>query len=176
MPATPQSALRHKYEEEIRKVGLNIKVVERSGVTIKNQLQRSNPFGGKRCQRDECMVCRSEGKGKCSSIGVTYELVCQECKDKYIGETSRSAYSRGKEHRQAMEREEEGSVLRRHADEKHEGDLPQFTMNVTGVFRNDALLRQTTESVIIGRVEPGKLINSKTEWNHVNIPHTSVVV
>ena len=66
VPATPQSALRYKYEEEIRKVSLNIKVVERSGVTIKNQMQRSNPFGGKRCQRDArtskwCAEVRGKG-------------------------------------------------------------------------------------------------------------------
>lgn len=40
-----------------------------------------------------------------------------------------------------------------------------FVMNVTGVFRDDAMLRQITESVLINKVEEGKLINSKSEWN-----------
>ena len=38
-------------------------------------------------------------------------------------------------------------------------------MNVTGVFRDDAMLRQITESVLINKVEEGKLINSNSEWN-----------
>ena len=37
-------------------------------------------------------------------------------------------------------------------------------MNVTGIFGDDAMLRQT-EFVLINRVEEGKLINSKSEWN-----------
>ena len=42
-------------------------------------------------------------------------------------------------------------------------------MNVTGVFHNDALLRQITESAFINKVAAGKLINNKTEWNNVFI-------
>ena len=49
-------------------------------------------------------------------------------------------------------------------------------MNVIGVFHNDALSRQITESVFINKVAAGKLINSKTEWNHVSLPRVGVVV
>ena len=61
IPATPKSELKRRYEEEIRKVGLKIKIVERTGTTIKNHLQKSNPFGVKKCKREKCMVCRSDG-------------------------------------------------------------------------------------------------------------------
>ena len=93
-----------------------------------------------------------------------------------IGSFPSFPYSRGKEHFRSMEREEEGSVMCRHANEKHEGAVPRFTMNVTGVFHNDALLRQITESVFINKVAAGKLINNKTEWNHVSLPRVGVVV
>ena len=176
VPATPRSELKRRYEEEIKKTRYSIKVVEQSGLTLKNHLQRSNPFANKRCRREECMVCCTDGRGKCNATGVTYELVCQECRDQYIGETARSAYSRGKEHFRSMEREDEGSVICGHANEKHEGAVPRFTMNVTGVFHNDALLRQITESVFINKVAAGKLINNKTEWNHVSLPRVGVVV
>ena len=102
--------------------------------------------------------------------------MCQECRDQYIGETARSAYSRDKEHFRSMEQEESRSVMYRQANEKHEGAVPRFTMNVTGVFHNDALLRQITESVFINKVAVGKLINNKTEWNHVSLPRVGVVV
>ena len=44
------------------------------------------------------------------------------------------------------------------------------SMNVTGIFRDDAMLRQITKSVLIKKVEEGKLINFKSEWNYVSIP------
>ena len=43
-------------------------------------------------------------------------------------------------------------------------------MNVTGTFRDDAILRQVTESVIINKIDERMLINSKNEWNYVRIP------
>jgi hypothetical protein len=162
-PVTPKSILKQRYEREVRRIGLNIKIVEQSGVTLKRQLQRSNPFKEKLCQRQECLICQSGGKGECNATGVTYELVCQECKDKYIGETSRSVYSRGKEHLHSLNRREEQSVMWRHAYLKHGGDIPSFLMNVTGIFRDDAMLRQITEAVLIGKVKHNELINTKNE-------------
>ena len=49
-------------------------------------------------------------------------------------------------------------------------------MNVTGIFRDDAMLRQITESVLIKKVEEGKLINSKSEWNYISIPGAVVTL
>ena len=77
---------------------IKVKVVEQLGVTLKRILQRSDPFRKNECNNINCLVCSTGGKGPCRSTGVTYELVCQPCRQKYIGETSRSAYTRGKEH------------------------------------------------------------------------------
>jgi hypothetical protein len=49
-----------------------------------------------------------------------------------------------------LNRREEQSVMWRHACEKHGGDIPSFVMNVTSIFRDDAMLRQITEAVLIG--------------------------
>ena len=46
--------------------------------------------------------------------------------------------------------------------DKHERNEVSFVMNVTGIFRGDAMLRQC-ESVLIDKVEEGTLINSKSE-------------
>ena len=114
-------------------------------------LQRSDPFKESKCNNTKCLVCSTGGKGSCRSTGVTYELVCQICRHKYIGETSRSAYTRGKEHR------EEGSVVWRHCCDVHAGNIAGFTMNVTRTFHwNDAMLRQITESVRINQTEEGQ--------------------
>ena len=87
--------------------GFKIMIVEQADTALKHKLQRSNPFKNKRCQRTDCMVCRNEGKGDCTVSGVMYEIACKECKYKYVGETARSAYSRGKEHQKSIERREE---------------------------------------------------------------------
>ena len=54
--------------------------------------------------------------------------------------------------------------------DRHERNEVSFVyvMNVTGIFRDDAMLWQITESVLINKVEEGKLINSKSEWNYVS--------
>ena len=174
VPATPQSQLKDRYVRAIKDAGFKIKVVEQSGITLKRMLQRSDPFKEKNCRNINCLVCSTGGKGSCRSTGVTYELVCQVCHHKYIGETSRSAYTRGKEHLRALEQREEGSVMWRHSCDKHGGDVPGFIMNVTGMFQNDAMLRQITESVRIHQVTEGQLINTKGEWSYFQIPRAVV--
>ena len=174
VPATPESQLKDRYVREIKDAGFKIKVVEQSGITLKRMLQRSDPFLEKNCRNINCLVCSTGGKGSCCSTCVTYELVCQVCHHKYIGETSRSAYTRGKEHLRALEQWEEGSVMWRQSLDKHGGDVPGFTMNVTGMFQNDATLRQITESVRINQVNEGHLTNTKGEWSYFRIPRAVV--
>ena len=132
-------------------------------------LQRSDPFKEKNCRNINCLVCTTVGRGPCRNTGISFELVCQVCHHQYIGETSRSAYTRGKEHLRALEQREETSVMWRHSCDKHGGDVPSFTMNVTGMFHDDAMLRQITESVRINKVEEGQLINTKGEWSYFRI-------
>ena len=180
VPATPRSELQKRYAKEIKAKGLNIKVFEQAGVSLKRLLQRSNPFKRKVCEKDDCMVCRTEGKGSCDAHGVTYSITCTECindNDKervYIGETSRSAYTRGKEHLTSLSRKEEGSALWKHSKEIHNGHMPGFRMSVTGQFRNDAMLRQISEAVKINREGKKNVMNDKCEWKYVHVPHVAV--
>ena len=44
--------------------------------------------------------------------GITYEIKCQGCGDKYIGETATNAYTRGTEHADRLDRRDERSVNR----------------------------------------------------------------
>ncbi|KAL9977849.1 hypothetical protein ACROYT_G015303 [Oculina patagonica] len=84
--------------------------------------------------------------------------------------TSRSAYTRGKEHLRALEQREESSVLWRHCCDIHAGNIASFTMNVTGTFQNDAMLRQITESTMINQTKEDQLINTKEEWAYFRNP------
>ena len=98
VPCTPKEELKKKYVQEIRKSGFNIKVVERSGVKIKDALHRKHPFKKKQCDRVDCFICTSDGKGKgiCNRENINYRITCTEnCqkRDIYEGETSYSAYT-----------------------------------------------------------------------------------
>ena len=97
--------------KEIKTPDFKIKVVEQSGTTLKAMLQRSDPFKQRRCVNADCMPSLTDWQeGSCRSTGVTYELVRQACKSKYVGETSRSAYTRGREHFHALERGARGKL------------------------------------------------------------------
>ena len=108
VPATPGSpSFKRRYMTEIKATELKIKVVEQSGNTLKAMLQRSDPFKQRRCVNADCLLLRTDLKGSCRSTGVTYELVCEACKSKCVEETSSSAYTRGREHFHAFQRQEE---------------------------------------------------------------------
>ena len=180
IPATPKSELQRRYTREIKASGLKIKVLEQTGMSLKRLLQRSNPFKSKTCEKADCMVCLNGGKGPCDVHGITYSITCMECansneKEKiYIGETSRNAYTRGKEHLASLSRREENSVLWKHSKEKHNGSIPQFCMSVKGQFKDDAMLRQISEAVMINKEGKENIMNSKNEWNYINLPHVAV--
>ena len=97
---------------------------------------------------------------------MTYEIKCTGCNNVYVGETSRSAYTRGKEHSKWLINKEERSALWKHCREKQGNKIQQFQMNVTGVFSNDAMLRQISEVVKINNVDEESLMNSKNEWKY----------
>ena len=80
--------------------------------------------------------------------------------------------SSGKEHLDGMDRDVSQSVLRRHANDCHNGVIPDYVMNVTGVYHGDAMLRQITESIKIRREGS---INNKTEWNSITLPQAAIV-
>ena len=104
VPATPESSLKRLLDEDVKKSGLRIRIVEKSGMSVKRVLQRSDPFKKRTCERECCLVCQTGGRGPCDSRGVTYEIKCQTCRQKYVGETARSAFTRGKEHLDGMDR------------------------------------------------------------------------
>ena len=122
----------------------------------------------------DCPVCREDGKGPCDRQSVTYNIKCAECNDVYIGETSRSAYTREKGHMKSLPKKEERSALWKHCKEKHNSEMQKFEMNVTGSYSNDAMLRQISEGVRIDQVPEGSLMNSKNEWNYFRVPRAVV--
>ena len=69
-----------------------------------------------------------------------------------------------------LENRDKKSALWRHRVEKHGKERQEFKMSVTGVYGNDAMLRQVAERVRINRMGKGSLINTKNEWNYEKLP------
>ena len=169
VPATPNGELRKRMQRKIDKTDIRIKVIEKTGNTMKRALHKTSITGKTECDDDECPVCMtSKKKGMCRKEGVTYEIVCCKCGDKYIGESARCARTRTKEHLNDLKLKRESSVLWRHCREKHDGELETFKCSVRDVFGQDATLRQITEAVDIRRESAS--INNKMEWGNSNLP------
>ena len=175
VPTTPKQVLKRDYEKDIRNSGIKIKVVETTGTTIKNVLQRSDPFREKRCNRPDCFLCNSNGRGSCRSASVNYVIECQVAErcGEYIGETAENAYIRGKKHKQDLEKQDQDSALWKHCVNKHNSEEVVFKMSVTRKHKNDAMLRQIIEGVSIKNDE--STLNSRMEWNQQRVPRISIV-
>ena len=172
VPATPGSELKRRYEKVIKAAKVKVAVAEVPGANLKRRLQKSDPFRESKC-RDvaKCMVCGDGKGGRCRSDGVTYEVSCKGCEGKYIGETSRNAFTRGREHKSDLHKKNKKSPLVMHNEEKHSSEpAPGFEMKVTGIFGGDATKRQVRESVLIQQTEEKDLINRRDEWRQVKLP------
>ena len=88
-----------------------------SGMPLSRLLPSTNPWGPGDCGRADCPVCDQgvEKSQNCKKRNILYESSCKLCqvdgkkdgkldqkdgsKGVYVGESSRSMYERGKEHR-----------------------------------------------------------------------------
>ena len=178
IPSTPGGKLKSMYQREISKSGIRIKVVEKTGMTLKGQLQVSNPFKPMQCNRMDCFICTSGGKGNCDTEGVTYRINCLgECNEKniYRGESADNGYTRGKKHAEDLNAHStNNSPLWRHCREIHSGEMQEFQMDITGTFRNDPMLRQITEAVQINNEDQRRLMNTRAEWNMTRVPRATI--
>ena len=159
-----------------------IKMVERGGTTLKDILSRTNPWSDEGCERQDCLPCRGErGRGgNCQRENVVYRITCQECgmrqvKAEYTGETSRTAYLRGREHWEGLESQKEKNALWKHCVEKHGGTKVNFSMKVLRSHKTP-LSRQVHESVEIDSSKADIVMNSKGEWNGSRIPRIIIEV
>ena len=108
VPATPDSCLASKVKKNLDKgrqpAGTKTKVVEDGGVSSKAGIVKSNQFPRVQCDRDDCVICiQQAGRLKqiqCDKANVGYEFECSRCPTKsvYVGETSRTAFTRLSEH------------------------------------------------------------------------------
>ena len=175
IPVTPGGELKRRFMRIIQEAKIQISVVEKTGVSMKQKLQRSDPFKREMCRKpNQCMVCLGNNLGKCREESVTYQITCSECASCYIGETSRNGFARGLEHRTALRRKERTSPLYQHSRDVHDSRAVQFTMEITGSYRTSALRRQLAESIDIQETSDEVLLNRRDEWRQVLLPRVGI--
>ena len=135
--------------------------MEKNGTTMKSMFQRAK-LDKAPCADKSSLVCKKDKKYICRQESVTYEMKCETCEAQYIGETSRTAYTRIKEHMMDQKNKTENSVLWRHSRDNHGGEEQAVEAKVRKGFRGDATLRQITEALDIKHEMP--TINQKEEW------------
>ena len=168
--STPGGILRNAVNEVVKKSGLKVKVVEKGGRKLQSLLTKSDVTGSVHCGRDDCVICRSGGKGPCNKEGVCYRVTCLKCleigkKSQMFGETGRSGRIRCGEHEKAL-RDKKYSNLWEHSMTVHGGEEVDYRYDIVSVHAGDPLGRQLSEAINIqeGAKEDGYSLNDKGEW------------
>ena len=185
VPYTPGGVLAKTWRSTIERLmggwAGGLKVVEQVGKSILSNLQRADPFKESTCDRD-CFSCNTGG-GDCEKESVGYEISCEECgkegiERKYIGETSKNSYKRGKQHLEKYcsqsKKTREATFMWKHTEDKHDGRLDvKFGMKVLLNYLEDPLGRQLNEGMRVKNqyeLDEFSVLNSGGEWHMAVIP------
>ena len=129
-------------------VGFSVKVVERTGRSLKNQFPLTTLWDGSGCGRGECITCTqgAEMYPPYTQRSVVYENVCGLCNEGakearelkesrdmevpsiYVGESSRSIQERSMEHWADFRKGSSKSHILKHQTMVHGGEAPSFIM------------------------------------------------
>ena len=203
VPVTPGGILADRVRMNLTRgrqpEGTKTKVLEDGGTCTRNVLTKSNQFPREECSRTDCVLFfqrdRSKPSVQCVKRSVGYEGQCARCPTRfaYIGESSRTAYTRIREHladyraaaaaqlpalpapqwqgQDGVKKKDVKSWMWEHCREHHEGyvggdgGMSDYVFKVTGQFRK-CLDRQIDEGLRITECESkgGRLLNSKNEY------------
>ena len=101
-----------------------IRVLERLGRSVKEEVSNPTPWKQQHCGRQKCQACTSK-EGICKAKGAVYKIECSDCKSEgissvYIGETHRTIWDRITEHFNLLEKQSTDSALLKHWLSHHE--------------------------------------------------------
>ena len=178
MDVTPNSELKHRVQDACRRNGVKVKVVERMSHTVKSNLQRSNPYGWKHCERRDCPTCNRNIQINCRARGCVYYIDCEDCQQtvfkQYRGQTGRSVYERMKEHFKEWEEKCADSYLLKHSVQYHNGETFGIDVKIKTQCYGRPTTRMITEPVRIEELPEENSLNSKSEWTYIKLPRVSV--
>ena len=147
-------------KEEGERIGLNIKVVEKSGTPLAALLSRPD--------LSSCLYpdCRVEDTGTSHTrAGANYTGTCTLCEMRYRGEAGFNAHARLDTHERQIRGNLEANSMARHLADEHPArrrDPAAFTFTVERAGERP-LTRQMREAQKIANEAPGTLINGRYE-------------
>ena len=187
VPATENSALakllRRHEEQNLQGRLSRIKIVEKSGRTVKQIVSSNYPRRTERCEDQDCFPCSTSKKRptfSCRIPGAGYRIFCTICEQQgapaiYCGETGQNLYTRGGQHRSEFNQKLSTNGLVIHNNRYHQ-EAPtvfNFRMEGTALF-NSPIDRQIDESLRIKYSDADIIMNSGSEWRMDPIPRASV--
>ena len=173
--STKGSVMKNEIQKCADRNKVKIKVVEKVECSVRNELQRSDPFKKKDCGRTDCIMCKLASGYDCRTRGCVYQLECIECQRKYRGQTGNSGYERVNQHFDDWRRQLEISPLFRHSQLYHNGQEFEVGVKILKQCYGDATKRQIAEAVLIDELTEEETMNSKNEWNYINLKKINIM-
>ena len=186
--ATPGGVLardiQEVFDEEAPRIGMSVKVVEKGGTSLKQQLVKTDLTG---CiypdlPKYPCFLCEAGVKGGShTKSGVHYSGQCQLCEEdgivaRYDGESGRNGYWRCTMfHKKEIIENKDSNTFAKHLQVFHPdriGDPTVFKLKVESTF-SKPLERQVTEGISITNSTADRILNSKSEYLQPAVPRVT---
>ena len=186
VPATPglvlANSIRRIEEQNHQGRRTRIRIVEKSGRTIKDSLAKISSWESVICDADDCFLCTTNPNNKksCRKPGMGYTITCTLCADgnivsQYDGETGRCLYTRGLEHIEDLRTGKKTNCLVIHNNTHHGGSKElHFVMKAVGSFLKP-MDRQINEALRIKNDKVNVRMNSGSEWRADRIPRAAFI-
>ena len=160
----------NRIRNEIKRLGLPIKVLFTSNNKLRKKLCSSRPYDKHICSINKCMICPhiiTENKD-CSVVNVVYRIDCIICEKFYIGETQRTAHERLGEHLRYAKYpntpSNKSKALAMHYNTEHPGLEPNLKFSILTIEPN-TVRRKIYEAMCIQKFNPK--LNLKEELKTV---------
>ena len=166
-----RTLIQRKEEENNQSRIHRVRIVEKTGVTVRNVLARNYLWEVKCCQQNDCFQCSTcpTPKYSCRKPGIGYKITCLKCASTgtiavYEGESSKNAYARGKKHLQELRGAVKTNAMVIHNITHHDSPSENhFEMKVVKII-SKPLERQIDESIRIQNSDANIILNSGSEW------------
>ena len=153
-----------KVRKIVKKSGLNVRVAQRSGPTLRSILTRSAQEPPQCPNKGQCLACQAGLEGRCTTKNVIYRLDCAICAESYIGETKRPVRERLLEHRRAALNRNEQNPWGAHYGTTHKGSpVPTIPFTARIIRRaQDHVDHKLGEAIEIAETTPQ--LNTDSGW------------
>ena len=165
-----ETEIKNILSNAARTSDVRIKFCTRGGRKVSSKA-KSDPFSSKKCERTNCTICSApNSNGGCRFSNIGYQLVCNPCKETdveatYQGETAKSAFERGLQHKSDLKKKVLDTPMWKHAQLYHESNNKiSFSLEVTSRFKK-AMIRQEDEAIRIRESQSKICLNSKSEFH-----------